>query len=144
MQKIFEIFEILLHITNSFYVMHAVRHLWSNLKTCRPYFCKKGFESNYVFVKLYSENKFNIFRILLMPFCLNSYLKVNISLFDDLLPVIAWKWPLRFKITQNTLSNKRCLWIWIVDGAEYVFHKNWFSWQNFSNLRILKLPSNKM
>ena len=31
---------------------------------------------------------------------------------------------------------------WIVDGAEYVFHENWFSWQNFSSLRISKLPSN--
>jgi hypothetical protein len=34
-------------ITNRFYEMHAVRHLWSNLKTCRPYFWKKEFECTY-------------------------------------------------------------------------------------------------
>ena len=34
-------------ITNSFYEMHAMRHLWSNLKTCRPYFWKKEFECTY-------------------------------------------------------------------------------------------------
>ena len=33
---------------------------------------------------------------------------------------------------------------WVVDGTQYVFHKNWFYQQNFSNLRISEPPSNKI
>ena len=42
-------------------------------------------------VKLFSENKVNDFRVLLMPFCFNSVLKVNIYLSGDLSPVIKLK-----------------------------------------------------
>ena len=34
-------------VTNSFYEIHAVHHLWSSLKTCRLCFWKKEFEYTY-------------------------------------------------------------------------------------------------
>ena len=60
---------------------------------------------NVTTVKLLLKNKIQCFWGFLMSFCFKLYLKVNIHPFHDFLLIIAWKWPLKLAIFQNSLRN---------------------------------------
>ena len=87
----------------SFCEIYTVRHLRSNLQTCKKNLGKKIL--NVTTVKLLLKNKIQCFWGFLMLFCFKLYLKVNIHPFHDFLLIIAWKWPLKLAIFQNSLRN---------------------------------------
>jgi hypothetical protein len=84
-----------------------VRHLWSNLKTCKLFLVEKEFEC------IKCKATFNFFSPMfygfLMPFCFQALTKGKQVSFCCFFTFYCLKQPLKIKIFQNLLRKKKCL-----------------------------------
>ena len=72
----------------SFCEIYAVRHLQTNLQTCKKKIWEKKI-LNVTTVKLLLKNKIQYFWVFLISFCCKLYLKANMHPLHDFLLIIA-------------------------------------------------------